>query len=288
MKYVALSAMFAAEVNLRTLDMFERAQHLGLDGVEMLLIDPPSFPVDAVRERSRASGVAAETFALMLPADRSLIDPDPAVRNAGLDYLRACVDVVHQANGTAIGGAIHAAYGRFSGAMATESEWGWAAEGLRRAGEYAAEAGVTLAVEPINRYKMYFINTAEEGRRLVDAVGLPNVGLALDTFHMNIEEPSIGNAIRAAGDRLFSIHLNENHRGIPGTGHLPWPEVFCSLNAIDYDGWALLESVVPEISEMAALFTTWRKVAPSTEALIEQGLEFFRCQMPGSTLIPDI
>jgi D-psicose/D-tagatose/L-ribulose 3-epimerase len=213
--------MFAPEVSVRTLNMFERARTLGLDGIELLLTKPASFPIDAARDRSRATGVAAETFAVMLPRDRNLIDPDPAVRHAG----------------------------------------------------------ISLVVEPINRYRMYFINTAEEGWRLVDRVGLPNVGLALDTFHMNIEEASIGAAIRTAGERLLSIHLNENHRGIPGTGHISWPEVFAALDAIGYDGRALLESVVPEIPQMAALFTTWRKVAPSTEVLIEEGLQFFRCQM---------
>jgi D-psicose/D-tagatose/L-ribulose 3-epimerase len=273
--------MFAPDVRERTLDMFDRAQMLGLDGIEILLDKPAAFPADAVRTRALDSGITAETFAVMLGVRTNLIDVDPTVRRAGVDYLRSCIDVVHRTGGTTMSGAVHAAYGHFSGAMATADEWQWAAEGLRRAGEYAAEAGIALGVEPINRYKMYFINTADEGRRMVDAVGLPNVGLVLDTFHMNIEEGSIGGAIRTAGDRLLGIHLNENHRGIPGTGHLPWPEVFAALGAIGYDGWGLIESVVPEMPEMAALFTTWRKVAPSTEAIITGGLEFFRYQASG-------
>lgn len=126
-----------------------------------------------------------------------------------------------------------------------------AAETLRAAAEFAADVGIRLALEPLNRYETDLVNTVEQGLELCDLVGLPNVGLTLDTYHMNIEERSVGAAVAAAGRRCFHVQASENDRGIPGTGHVTWGEVAAALDDIAYAGSVVIESFVPTIPEIA-------------------------------------
>src|SRR5207249_1704022 len=134
-------------------------------------------------------------------------------------------------------GPIHSALGHMVGRGRTDEEWGWCVETLRAAAETAAEAGVLLAVEALNRFEVYFLNTTADARRLVDEVGHPGLRAMYDTFHANIEERSIEEAVAALGDRLAHVHISENHRGTPGTGLVQWDDTFRALRASGYDGW---------------------------------------------------
>lgn len=275
MKYGAHSLMFAASLTENALGMFDEAKDLGLDGLEVHIGDPSRIPIDAVRSKKEETGLET-TFTTMLDKDCNIVSPEPAVREAGMRFLKGCVDVVVELDGSGLSGVIHSAYDHFTGTMRTPDEWRWSVECLREIGEYGQDRGVALGVEPINRYKGYFLNTTEDARRLVDDIDHPNVGLLLDTFHMNVEDKSFYQSFKLAGDRLLHVHLNENDRGVPGTGHVPWDEVFRALDEIGYDGWGVMESFVPEMPEVARMTTTWRKVAPSTAAIIEGGLALFR------------
>ena len=128
------------------------------------------------------------------------------------------------------------------GRGATPAEWGWAVETLRTAAEYAATLGVTLAVEPLNRFETYFLNCAEQAVRLVDEVGHPGLGVLYDTFHANIEEKDPVGAVAVSGSRITHVHISENDRSTPGEGHVPWPETFAAVRASGYDGWLTVEA----------------------------------------------
>jgi len=130
--------------------------------------------------------------------------------------------------------------------MRTEKEWNWCKECLSLAAEYAREKGVVLAVEPVNRYETYFLNTAEDARRLVEEINHPNVRVHLDTYHLN------------------------------GKGHVDWDGVYKALSEINYQRWAVIESFVPAIEEVARMTAIWRKVAPSADAIARDGLEFLK------------
>jgi D-psicose/D-tagatose/L-ribulose 3-epimerase len=157
-----------------------------------------------------------------------------------------------------------------------ERQWGWAVGGLRECAQYAAERDVGFAIESLNRFETDLVNTVEQGVRLCEDIGAANVGLLLDTFHMNIEERSLGDAIRAAGPLLRNFHACENDRGAPGSGHVPWDEVAAALADIGYDGQVVIESFTPEIVEIARAVSTWRPVAESGDALAADGLAFLR------------
>ena len=110
------------------------------------------------------------------------------------------------------------------------------------AGPVLERYGVTLAIEPLNRFETYFLNTAADAAALCDQIGHPNVGILFDTFHANIEEKSIGQAYRTVGRHLKHVHTCENDRGTPGSGHVEWKEVFEALRDMRYDGWLTIES----------------------------------------------
>ncbi len=109
-------------------------------------------------------------------------------------------------------------------------------------GDTLAKNDVTIAIEPLNRFETYFLNTAEDAAALCDAVSDPRVGILFDTFHANIEEKNVPNAYRRLGRHLKHVHTCENDRGTPGTGHVDWTGVFSALHDLKYDGWLTIES----------------------------------------------
>jgi D-psicose/D-tagatose/L-ribulose 3-epimerase len=138
---------------------------------------------------------------------------------------------------------------------------------------------VDLAIEPLNRFETDLVNTVEQGLDLCERVGLDNVGLLLDTFHMNIEEKSIPDAIRQAGSRIRHFHACENDRGAPGSGHVDWQPVLTAVRDSGYQGQVVIESFTPEIQEIARAVSTWRPVAASGDDLARDGLAFLKAQL---------
>jgi D-psicose/D-tagatose/L-ribulose 3-epimerase len=143
-------------------------------------------------------------------------------------------------------------------------------------GPVAAAAGVEIGIEPLNRFETYFLNTAADAARFCDEVGHSSVGLLLDTFHANIEEKSIGAAIRAGARHLKHLHTCENDRGIPGSGHLVWPEFFAAVREVGYDNWLTIESFGFALGAMSAAAAIWRDLAPTPEAIAFEGVTFLR------------
>jgi D-psicose/D-tagatose/L-ribulose 3-epimerase len=149
-------------------------------------------------------------------------------------------------------------------------------ESLKEACRLVRDYNVTIGLEPVNRFETYFVNTAADAIRLVKEVGEPNVGVHLDTFHMNIEEKNYYDPIVQTGKLLCHMHCCENDRGTAGTGSVNWTEVFRALAKIRYNKWITLESFTPEIKSIAATTAIWRQIAPSADALASEGLKFLK------------
>ena len=147
---------------------------------------------------------------------------------------------------------------------------------MRLAAQYARDRAIKLAVEPLNRFETDLVNTVDQGLRLVHDTGAPNVGLLLDTFHMNIEETDIPAAIARAAGRIVEFHASSNDRGTPGDDHLPWPKIAEALRAAGYDGPVVIEAFTPEIREIARAVSIWRPLAASQDALAADGLKHLR------------
>ena len=159
---------------------------------------------------------------------------------------------------------------------ARERQRALAVQGVQRAAEHARGAKVKLAVEPINRFETDLLNTVDQATDFLRRVGAENVGLLLDTFHMNIEERSIPDALRRAGDRVFHFHACANDRGTPGKDHLPWPSIVAALREIGYPGSVVIEAFNPAIREIARAVSLWRPLAASEDLLAQDGLNFLR------------
>ncbi|MCZ4492174.1 MAG: sugar phosphate isomerase [Conexibacter sp.] len=254
-----------------------RVAGLGFDIMEICIEDPAQVDGAAVRAAAEAEGLQVSVCGAFGP-DRDVSHDDPAMRRAGVEYLRTCIDLAVATGSPHVVGPMYSATGkaRLLPEDERERQRGWAAEGLRAAGEYAAEHGIRLGMEPLNRFETDLVNTTEQGLDLCARIGLDNVGLLLDTFHMNIEEKDVGAAIRAAGDRIVLFHACENDRGTPGAGHVDWATVADALADAGYDGDVVIESFTPEIQEIARAVSTWRPVAASGDALAGDGLRFLR------------
>ena len=133
-----------------------------------------------------------------------------------------------------------------------------------------------LAIEPLNRFETDMVNIAEQAFRICEEVDNPYIKMMLDTFHMNIEEKSVGDAIRAAGPRLIHLHSCENDRGAPGSGNVAWDEVAQALKDIDYDGPVVIESFTADVKSIAKAAAIWRPLAVSQDALASDGLAFLK------------
>lgn len=248
---------------------------LGYDAVELPVETPGDF--DVVRARSLAEAYGLEiSICGVIGAERDLLLPE--TRAQGADYLSTCIEIAEAAGSPTLVGPFYSAVGRCWRATPEERERDVArlAGLLRDLGERAAAHGVSLGIEPLNRFETSFLNTTRQGIALVERVDHPSVGLLLDVFHVGIEEKSPGDAIRDAGDHLVHLHACENDRGTPGTGHLPWEDMAAALREIGYDGKVVIETFSDSVEAIARAAAVWRPLAPDPDTLARDGLRFLR------------
>jgi len=260
-----------------SIPLIGHAKNLGFDGVEIHLRYPDELPAEAIREALREHNMEVN-FAVILTEEHNCLSADPAVRERSLTYFKGCIDAAYRiaGSGCLIGGVNYAPAGYISGKPRTEQEWERSVTNFRQAARYAAEKGITLAAEPINRFETYFLNTAADAVKFCEDVGEPNVKVHLDTFHMIREEKSFYQAIVDTGPYLGMLHACENDRGTPGTGLVRWNDIFRGLHDIDYQGWIVIESFVPDNEELARVCAVWRQFAPSADHLAGEGLRKLR------------
>ncbi len=146
---------------------------------------------------------------------------------------------------------------------------------------HARSCAIRLAIEPLNRFETSLFNTAEQTLELIRMVDRPDLGLLLDTFHMNIEERSQTAAIRAAGDSLIHFHACGNDRGAPGRDAIDWPGIRSALQEISYDGAISIESFTSANQSIATAASIWRPLASSQDDLAQSGLQFLKNLFPG-------
>ncbi len=264
-----------------------RAQEAGADVLEVAVEEIGLVSGRGLRDAVQGKAMGLSICGAFGPA-RDLSNEDGSVREAALGYIKQCIDLAHAVGAEKVVGPMYSAVGKARplSPEARREERQRAVEGLREAADYAAPAGVSLAIEPLNRFETDMVNTTEQGLELCDLVGRANVGLTLDTFHMNIEEKSPADAIRAAGDRLLHVQVCANDRGTPGTGHLPWADVFGALRDIGYGGQIVIESFTPSVGEIAKAVSLWRPLDASGDELASKGVAFLRASLAASEALP--
>lgn len=257
------------------LPVLELVKRIGYDGVEL-----PIFDLDEAqwqRWGQRLDDVGLERTAnTVIAPEHNPLSPDPSVREAAYRHMRSVIDCCAAVGAPLLCGPHQVALGVFTGRGPTQAEWDRSVEHLRRVADYAAQAGVTLAEEVVNRFELYHVNTLDEGIRLVDEIHHPNCRLHFDTFHAHIEERDPADAIRRAGGRIAHVHISENDRGVPGTGSIPWDATFNALRDIDYNGWLTVEAFGNSLPNLVAATKIWRPLFESEEQLASEAYSFLR------------
>jgi D-psicose/D-tagatose/L-ribulose 3-epimerase len=254
-----------------------RIKGMGFDWIEFPIEGLSDFDYKQAGQIARDLGMGVSACAAMGP-DRDLIHEDKAIRDNGMAYIRHCIEALHTMGANNLVGPIYSAVGRVWQQTADErkKDVDLLVEQLTALAKDAENRGVVLCVEPLNRFETSFINTHEQVIEVVDRVNQPGCRVMLDTFHMNIEEKSLGMAIRATGTRLAHFHACENDRGAPGSGNVTWTQVAQALSDIGYDGPIVIESFTNKVKSIARAAAIWRPFESSQDALAENGLRFLK------------
>lgn len=252
-------------------------KQMGFDWIEVPLEGFNDFDYAKAAQLIRDHDLGVSTVAAMGP-DRDLIHPDSAIRENATKYLRHCIEAAQTLGSPSVAGPLYSAVGRTWQQTPAErvADLTTLVGSLRSLSEYAGAHGVTLCLEPLNRFETSFINLASQAIEVIDRVNHPACQILLDTFHMNIEERSLGDAIRAVGPRLKHVHACENDRGAPGSGHVPWTDVAQALKDIHYDGPVVIESFTDKVKSIARAAAIWRSFATTQDALASDGGKFLR------------
>jgi D-psicose/D-tagatose/L-ribulose 3-epimerase len=255
--------------------LFERLKKTGFDLLEIPIFDPNPKKLAAVAKKLDSLGLERSAVTC-LNADTNLIGEDKKQRAGGVKHLKAVIDCCQAMGVKKLVGPLYAALGVFSGKGPTKQELKWAADGLREAADYAKQADVTLVLEFLNRFEIYLLNCAADAAKLVREIDHPNVKMMYDTFHANIEEKNITQALEACKDVMVHVHISENDRSTPGKGGVNWAESWKALKAINYDQLLVIEAFGQGLPALAAATKIWRKMFPDEETLAKDGLEFMK------------
>ncbi len=253
---------------------------LGFDWIEIPIEGLEDLDYTKGAEIIKVNDLGVSACGAMGP-DRDLIHEDASIRENGMNYLRACIEACETLGATNLVGPFYSSVGRTwkSTPEQRSKDTDLLVSNLQELAAYAQGRGVILCVEPLNRFETSFLNLATQVVEVVDRVDSPSCQIMLDTFHMNIEEKSLGDAIRAAGPRLKHLHSCENDRGAPGSGHIPWDNVAKALKDINYDGPVVIESFTDKVESISRAAAIWRSLAPTQDALAVDGLTFLKSKL---------
>lgn len=255
-----------------------KVAQMGFDAVELPLESADDLTVPAVRSALADTGLQPHVVGAMAPG-RDLVLADPGAVAATQDYLRRCIDLAAGIGAPAVCGPFYASTGRVwrmtsAEREAAHHEW---RDNLAPVVEHARAAGVLIGIEPLNRYETSLVNTVEQaldglGSLLDDGV----VGLALDTYHLGIEERSSADAVRLAGEHLVHVQVCGNDRGAPGGDQTDWPGLLTALDEVGYTGALCIESFTADNAAIATAASIWRPLARTQDDLARDGLAFLR------------
>jgi D-psicose/D-tagatose/L-ribulose 3-epimerase len=271
--------MWTDSLSDNRLPLLDELKAIGFDTVEI-----PCFDLDNLDnyakwgKRFDALGLARTGTAVRGPGENP-ISTDPAVRRKGIEANKRNLDCCAAAGCSVMAGPFHSALGVFSGKGPTADEWKWGVEAMREVAEHAEKVGVTLAIEYLNRFECYFLNTAADGARFCREVNHPRCQMMYDTFHAHIEEKSIPAAIRALKGCLAHVHISENDRSTPGSGNVRWDQNFDTLHEIGYNGTMVVEAFGLALEKLIPATKIWRKMYQTERQLASDALKFMQTEV---------
>lgn len=255
-----------------------RIADLGFDAIELPLENAGDLTVDGVRAALDDTGLAPYVVGAMAPGRTLVGDDSPDQVAATQDYLRACLDLASGIGAPSVCGPFYAETGRCWRMDADERRAAYAAwrDNLAPVVDHAVDRGVAVGIEPLNRYETSLVNTVEQALDGLDGLLGEGCGLALDTYHLHLEERSSGDAVRAAGDHLVHVQASGSDRGAPGGDQVDWAGITTALDEVGYTGALNIESFTPDNAAIARAASIWRPLAASPDALAAAGLAHLR------------
>jgi D-psicose/D-tagatose/L-ribulose 3-epimerase len=239
----------------------EKVAKLGFDVIEVAahhINDYDDAELAAIKQSAIDNNIIL-TAGIGPSKSKYLASPDADVRAAGKAFFEKTLSNVAKLDIKTIGGALHSYWPvDYSQPVDKEGDWARGVEGIHSIADFANDLGINLCIEVLNRFENHVLNTAAEGVAFVKEVGKPNVKVMLDTFHMNIEEDSFGEAIRTAGSLLGHFHTGESNRRVPGKGRMPWHEIGAALREINYSGVVVMEPFVKTGGTIGSDIRVWR------------------------------
>jgi sugar phosphate isomerase/epimerase len=209
------------------------------DGVE-IVGEPKKMNINLIKEELKKNNIAASSILAIYNCERDIVSSNAKIRRDAIDYIKENVDFAKEVDAKIVTISPTACM-KIHPEASLDQEWKWAVEGIHEAGLYAKDFNVNLVIEPWNRYETYLANRLDQVMKMVDDIGLQNVGAMCDTFHMNIEEKNIADAIRKAKGYLKHIHIADSTRQAPGYGHIDFKVVAQAIKDIGYHGYLSME-----------------------------------------------
>jgi len=254
----------------------EDIKRVGYDGVEIPVFEGAPAQYAELGRRLESLGLEPTGTAVFPSLDMNPIGAASEQRAAALKHIDWIIECSAALGAKVLGGPLHSTLGHFSGEAPTADERQRAVDFHRAAGEIARKHGITIAVEAINRFECYFVNTMTDLAAHLSAVGHPNISGMYDTFHANIEEKDPIAAIAAIQRHLSHVHISENDRGTPGRGHIDFAAVFRALKHSGYNGWLTIEAFGRALPELAAATRVWRDLFPAPSQVYREGYSVIR------------
>ena len=257
------------------LSLFERARRLGLQCLEISVGDDIEFDPGPVRKEAERLGMAVVVSpGGVWPMAADISHPDPQARSQGLAWHRHAIDQAAEAGAVAYTGALYSHPGRVERRRPSETEFALAAENLHHLADYAARAGVELAIEPMSRFRTHLVNTPQQVMQMIAQANHPNLKVLFDTFHAVTEVRDYRAAIQLAAPRLWGLHACESDRGAPGGGLVPWTAVFGALKETSFEGYIILETYNTRIKDFAYRRGLFQDVCPDGDEFVRKSLDF--------------
>jgi D-psicose/D-tagatose/L-ribulose 3-epimerase len=253
----------------------EKIKSTGFDGVEVPMFGGDDAHYRKLRTKLDELQLKASTVTVATP-EANAISPDPANRKAATERLKTIVRQSAILGADVLCGPFHQALGVFSGSGPTEEEFKHAAEVHHAVADEAQREGVVLAIESLNRFECYFLNTMAAAAAYVRRVDHPSFKALFDTFHANIEEENLPKAFLENAAEIAHVHVSNNDRGIPGRGHIDFQTIFRTIKSSGYDGWLTIEAFGRALPELVEPTRVWRDFFKRPDDVVTEGYEFIR------------
>jgi len=276
MKIGISSFVWVSPFSTENIDILYKAKDFGYDLLEVAVEDASLIDLKKLKQVAREVGLDL-TVSGAFGTDRDISSDQAEYRKIGLSYIKDCIRIANELESPVFGGPLYSAVGktRLVSAEQKAIERQYCLENLYEATKYAAEMGIVLGLEPLNRFETDMINTVDQALALINEIDHPHLKILLDTFHSNIEEKDVIKSIHLLGDKLVHVQGNENDRGTPGTGQVNWIGIRDALNDIGYQGSIVLETFGSPSKELARAASIWRPLAESADILASEGATFF-------------